>query len=504
MIVGRRRPHLAYALWLVVLVKCFIPPLWGGPTNLFAHLTPEAWLKSTAAAPGLESGNDREHGEAESADPSANAVGTPANNLAVLANAPHEPNEDRLLAAWACGSTLLLGIAIGRGGDLGRRLRKSSQPASGDLQAVIERVQERLNIRRNVQVMTTSSDIGPVVAGLWPMRVYVPQILIDRLRGRELESLLMHELTHVRRRDTWAAALQFAAQIVWWFHPVVWWMNRELTRQRERCCDEEVVANLNGRRGDYARCLVEVIDARRSLSPLWGYPAVRPAELTKRRLEEIMKRDNMTRRSSPRWCALAAVAMAVVALPGAGAQSSAQQTKSVDSPAEPARSAALPPGTLGYGDGTPDGKKSLGGSGEVIRFELPKGTNKIRGIRIHGSRYGLPEAPKEDFEIIFVNEAFDEVLHTEKAPYELFRRGRDVWVRVNFKEAVELPEKFWVVLDFHAAQTKGVYVSYDTSTKGQHSRIGLPSSDQKLRETDFAGDWMVQLFLATVPAASNK
>ena len=50
------------------------------------------------------------------------------------------------------------------------------------------------------------------------------------------------------------------------------------------------------------------------------------------------------------------------------------------------------PALLSYGDGKPDGKKSYGGSGHMIRFELPEGVTKVKGIRIHGSRYGLPQA----------------------------------------------------------------------------------------------------------------
>ena len=155
-----------------------------------------------------------------------------------------------------------------------------------------------------------------------------------------------------------------------------------------------------------------------------------------------------------------------------------------------------PPGILGYGDDKPDGKKSIGGSGEMIQFELPKGVTKIKGIRIHGSRYGLPQAPKEDFEITFLNENRDETLHSEAGPYRLFNRGKEQWVRVAFRNEVELPPKFWVCLNFNAAATKGVYVSYDTSTKGKYSRVGLPGDKEEPKETDFKGDWMVQLILA--------
>lgn len=154
------------------------------------------------------------------------------------------------------------------------------------------------------------------------------------------------------------------------------------------------------------------------------------------------------------------------------------------------------PTLLSYGDGKPDGKKSYGGRGQMIRFELPEGVTKIKGIRIHGSRYGTAQAPNEDFEITFLSEKRDETLHTESAPYKLFKRGKENWVRVQFKEPVELPRKFWIALDFNAEQTKGVYVSYDTSTKGEYSRVGKAGDEAEPKETDFGGDWMVQVMLA--------
>lgn len=50
-----------------------------------------------------------------------------------------------------------------------------------------------------------------------------------------------------------------------------------------------------------------------------------------------------------------------------------------------------------------------------------------------------------------------------------------------------------MIFNFNAAATKGVYVSYDTSTEGKHSKIGLPGSEPKDAST--GGDWMVQAIL---------
>jgi hypothetical protein len=151
--------------------------------------------------------------------------------------------------------------------------------------------------------------------------------------------------------------------------------------------------------------------------------------------------------------------------------------------------AQLPP--VKYGDGQPDGKKSLGGSGEMIQFTLPVGQQKIDGIRIHGSRYGTPEAPKESFLIYVLNQDLSEVIDTEMAPYSLFERGEEKWVEVKFRKPIDVPQQFWIALDFRAGQRKGVYVSYDTSTDGKQSRIGLPGMEAK--PIDFAGDWMIEV-----------
>lgn len=150
-----------------------------------------------------------------------------------------------------------------------------------------------------------------------------------------------------------------------------------------------------------------------------------------------------------------------------------------------------PKQTLEYHDGNPDGKKSLGGTGEMIEFTLPATNTKIAGLRIHGSRYGLPQPPHEEFLIYFLSEDRKEIVRTEMAPYSLFERGDQQWVTVKFEQPIELPQTFWVVLNFRANRTKGVYVSYDTSTDGKHSRVGLPGT--KTRAVQTGGDWMIEI-----------
>ncbi len=148
---------------------------------------------------------------------------------------------------------------------------------------------------------------------------------------------------------------------------------------------------------------------------------------------------------------------------------------------------------LKHDDGTADGKKSIAGTGEMVEFSLPDKMQKLKGIRLHCSRYGYPKAPKEDVEISIVSEDGTDLVHTEMVPYSKFKRGSARWTTIKFKDPVETPEKFWVIINFNAEQRKGVYVSYDTSTKGKHSKTGLPGKQSK--EVSFGGDWMMHAML---------
>lgn len=148
---------------------------------------------------------------------------------------------------------------------------------------------------------------------------------------------------------------------------------------------------------------------------------------------------------------------------------------------------------LKYSDGKADGKKSIAGTGEMIKFTLPEKTQQLKGIQVHCSRYGYPKAPKEDVEITIVSEDESDVIHTEMVPYSKFKRGTARWTTLKFKKLAEVPENFWVIMNFNAERTKGVYVSYDTSTKGEYSKTGLPGGESEKVTT--GGDWMVQAML---------
>ncbi len=496
----RRRPHLAYALWLVVLVKAITPPLWVSNLSLFSSpATSElAWSLVPPEAP--KSTN------------LSNVANVSKNALRISSLTMSEQKQTNSLRTdwlaiaftiWLIGLVVLASVSASLIWLRWRRMRNTKVPVEPVLLEAVARIAKQLGLRRSVRLLVTTDGFGPALFGVWRPTIVLPQCVLAEKTPQDWEPYLTHELIHLRRGDHWASLLQTVVQVVWWFHPLVWWMNRQICLVRERCCDQESICALAGPPVQYADCLLEVLDAKSKLRPVYGFPGVRPVQITTQRIQEIMTMSKTFQARTPAWCWGLALALAIVVLPGmplAGErlalaeETTAAADKEVAATTAKKKPAARKQLRLKYGDNKPDGKKSIAGAGEMIRFELPTEVGAVKAIRVHGSRYGYSQAPKEDFEVTILSADMKEVLHTELVPFALFKRSKSRWTHVPFKEPVEVPQTFWVVLEFNAKARKGVYVSYDTSTKGQYSRVG--TTDEDARKTKFGGDWMVQVLLA--------
>jgi len=126
----------------------------------------------------------------------------------------------------------------------------------------------------------------------------------------------------------------------------------------------------------------------------------------------------------------------------------------------------------------------------------------LKGIRIHCARYGAPKTPDEFVAISIVSADETHLVHAESVPHAKFERGKSRWIAIKFEEPVKVPGKFWLIVDFDAERTKSVYVSYDTSTGGMHSRTGVPG--EKSKAVSFPGDWMVQAMFTKPAPGPNE
>ncbi|HKB53181.1 MAG TPA: M56 family metallopeptidase, partial [Ramlibacter sp.] len=160
-----------------------------------------------------------------------------------------------LLAIWLLGCSLLtVKFAVARI-RLAKLVRRC-EPAASPITAVAAEVSASLELRRAVRVVSSRDVEVPFAAGTWRAAVVVPRAVQEWSRAR-LTAVLRHELAHVARHDGWWQLLAEAAAALYWFNPLAWLAVRALRSERERACDDLVLAG-GARSSDYADDLLQI------------------------------------------------------------------------------------------------------------------------------------------------------------------------------------------------------------------------------------------------------
>jgi GWxTD domain-containing protein len=108
-----------------------------------------------------------------------------------------------------------------------------------------------------LRIRTSISRMEPGVFGIFRPVLILPADVAQNLKESQLESIIAHEMIHVRGRDNLAAMLHTVVQAVFWFHPLVWWLGSKLVDEREQACDEAVL-QLGFDRIEYAEGILHV------------------------------------------------------------------------------------------------------------------------------------------------------------------------------------------------------------------------------------------------------
>ncbi len=103
--------------------------------------------------------------------------------------------------------------------------------------------------------------VTPLTAGILRPRVVLPMNWREWPDAKR-NAVLAHETAHVRRRDNLVNALALLNRALFWFHPLAWWLERELSALAEHACDDAAAEAAGGNR-NYAALLLDLAGAAR-------------------------------------------------------------------------------------------------------------------------------------------------------------------------------------------------------------------------------------------------
>jgi len=114
-----------------------------------------------------------------------------------------------------------------------------------------QRLQELVNkvrITRPVLLLESALIKVPVALGFLKPVILLPVGMLTHISPDQVESILLHELAHIRRQDYLLNLIQNLVDTLFFFNPAMIWISSLIRVERENCCDDIAIRETRSRR----------------------------------------------------------------------------------------------------------------------------------------------------------------------------------------------------------------------------------------------------------------
>jgi HEAT repeat protein/beta-lactamase regulating signal transducer with metallopeptidase domain len=276
LVLGRASAAMRHLVWTLALTSALVLPglsvalpRWQLPiVTLTSEVTPAPTLASTEdpvrTAPFLA----RRARTAEATKSATIAPSAPAPVPPAVRGTPRISLTIALVAIWVAGVLAVVGRLVVGLIAVSWMSRRTVRVIDAPWLPLAVELASSLGITRRLTFLESARASMPMAAGIFTPSVLMPEDA-NRWPLERLRIVLLHELAHVKRRDCLTHVIAQLACALHWFNPLAWIAARHIRTERERACDDLVLAC--GTRGpDYAEELLEIARVMRG----GRYPAL--------------------------------------------------------------------------------------------------------------------------------------------------------------------------------------------------------------------------------------
>jgi beta-lactamase regulating signal transducer with metallopeptidase domain len=184
-----------------------------------------------------------------------------------------------LFAIWLAGALVLGARLIASHASLARLIR-ASHPLDPDVERACRSVEKTMGLRHRVRYCVSRTVPVPLACGWGLPTVVLPDGFSGWSAGQR-HGVLVHELSHLQRRDPLWHAIGAITRVLHWYHPLMWWAQDRLRIESEHACDEAVLRS-GDRPSSYAETLLAIATMRAGTVPRAALAMVRSGGLESR------------------------------------------------------------------------------------------------------------------------------------------------------------------------------------------------------------------------------
>lgn len=231
-------PKVRYSIWLIVLLKSFIPPFIELPISSVRTITNISIPQIATSIP-------------------VSSIASTQSNATIINASPSLSLLSIILIVWMSVSFLLIALSITRYVVLRWRLR-SAEKIDPDSEI-------KLSESKNIfpDIFKAEKIQTPFAFGFFKPKIFITSSLVHS-DAQKLNSVLYHELAHIKRKDGLIAFIQTLAQIIHPFNPMLWFTNIRLYNYREQICDQYAIEHTETKPHEYGEMLLSYMEDKNS------------------------------------------------------------------------------------------------------------------------------------------------------------------------------------------------------------------------------------------------
>ncbi|KAA3608831.1 MAG: hypothetical protein D8M58_19025 [Calditrichaeota bacterium] len=256
-------PQVRYGLWLLVLVKLMVSPTWSSSSSIISNINPQSYERIVFAG-----ANSEKHIENRNKSHNFNStIGSKTHKsdqnidpqtVEYLEAGVNQSWKTYAFVIWIAGMLVFFSLLILKMVKLRKwhRRYKENETIPAWFNELLVDTSKRIGLMNLPAIVFSDKAVTPAVYGLLRPVLLLPANYLNSLPKKDVEHILIHELSHLKRGDLWLHGLCLVMQIIYWFNPLMIWVRREMKHVREICCDLTVASVLGEKTNQYRQTLL--------------------------------------------------------------------------------------------------------------------------------------------------------------------------------------------------------------------------------------------------------
>ena len=152
-----------------------------------------------------------------------------------------QPHLGIMAAVWLAGCVVLFARLIWGYSQVHRLKNHPLHTEEDSVTELLHTLKSQMNVLQKVEVKVSSLVNLPMIMGVVKPVILLPVSVATGFSTTQLEVIMAHELAHLKRQDFLINGFQSVLDVVYFFHPAMWWLSAQVRKERENCCDDMAV-----------------------------------------------------------------------------------------------------------------------------------------------------------------------------------------------------------------------------------------------------------------------